>query len=86
MARPDLQQRSTREPTDVTPMGHAGPPPCPGTADGHHQIDPSTIRPGDGGVGVLDDDGTVAISVECSACGACGDAELSSSAIAWDDP
>lgn len=59
---------------------------CPETKDGHHQIDPSSIRPGDGHAGPSDDGGPVAISVACLACGTCGDAELSPTAVAWDDP
>lgn len=68
------------------PGTNEGPSRCPGTKDGHHQIDPSTVRPGDDGVGALDDDGTVTVSVECTACGACGDAELSPMEVTWDDP
>jgi len=58
---------------------------CPETADGRHVIEPTSVRPGDGDAGVTDD-GVVRVSVECAACGVGGDAELTTSAVVWDDP
>jgi hypothetical protein len=58
---------------------------CPETADGRHVIEPRSVRPGDGHAG-LTEDGVVTLSVTCAACGASGDAELSPSAVVWDDP
>jgi len=59
---------------------------CPETADGHHMIEPASVRPGDGLASPTAASGSATVSVECAACGTCGDAELVPSSVVWDGP